>query len=188
MRSCVSALAAWLVLVAVATPGLARNPWEGRPAYGMHLMTPMERRAYRKSIQALPTADEQGAYWRAHIEKMQRRALARGVSIEDPPSMPVPEGEQGSPHPRPPYLKEVMTDEEVLFYYETLKASKDRAERRAIVAAHIEKMQALSIARGFSAPSTGAFANELAPPVKRTRKRPFGQLSKRRARKGKRGP
>jgi hypothetical protein len=160
MRSRVLAFTASLALVAVATTALARNPWEGRPPYGSPIMSKEERQTYRKEIRALSSVEEQEAYWRAHIERMQQRALARGVALPPPPRRLIPDHEQ-VPRPQAPYFYAIMTDEEREAYYETLGALEDRAERRAFVADHIERMRARGLARGVSLPSTADFADVL---------------------------
>jgi hypothetical protein len=113
-----------------------------------------------KEIRALSSVEEQEAYWRAHIERMEQRALARGVALPPPPRRLIPDNEQVV-RPRAPYFSAIMTDEEREAYYETLGALEDRAERRAFVADHIERMRARGLARGVSLPSTADFADVL---------------------------
>jgi hypothetical protein len=160
MRSRILAFTASLALMVAATTALARNPWEGRPPYGSTMMSEEERETYRKEIRAPSSVEEQEAYWRAHIERMQQRALARGVALPPPPRRLIPDHEQ-VPRPRAPYFYEIMTDEEREAYYETFGSFEDPAERRAFVADHIERMRARGLARGISLPSTADFADAL---------------------------
>ena len=160
MRSSVLAFAVLLVLVAAATTAVARNPWEGRPPYGLPMMTEEERKTYWKEIQALSNAEEQEAYWLAHIERMKQRGLARGVALPPPPRRRIPDAQQQA-RPAAPYFQQIMTDEEQETYYEGLKALDVPAERRAFIADHIERMRARGVARGVSPPSTADFAYAL---------------------------
>jgi hypothetical protein len=165
MRSRVLAFAASVVLVAAATTALAkkpreRQPWEGRAPHGLPMMTEEERKTYWKEILALPTVEEKEAYWRAHIEKMEQRALERGVELPPRPRRLIPDSEQPR-HPRPPYFPEIMTAEEIRVYEETLSGIKDLPERKAFIADHLEKMQARGLARGVSLPGTTDFADVL---------------------------
>jgi hypothetical protein len=160
MRSSVLAFAVLLLLVAAATTAVARNPWEGRPPYGLPMMTEEERKTYWKEIQALSSAEEQEAYWLAHIERMKQRGLARGVALPPPPRRLTPDTQQQA-RPAAPYFQEIMTDEELEAYYERLGALKVPAERRAFIADHIEGMRARGLVRGVSLPSTANFADIL---------------------------
>jgi len=152
MRSCVLAFAALLVLAAAATTAVVRNPWQGRPPYGLSMMTDEERSTYWKELQALSSTEEQEAYWRAHIERMTQRAQARGVSLPPPPRRLIPDSEQQA-RPAAPYFYAIMTEEEREAYYEGLGKLTVLAERRAFMADHIETMQARGLARGVSLPS-----------------------------------
>lgn len=161
MKSRVLAFAASLVLVAAATTALARNPWEGTPPYGGPMMTRAERKIYWKELTGRPTVEEREVYWRSHVEKMQQRALERGVQLPPPPKKLIPDREQPRRRERPPYFPEIMTEEEIQVYEETLKSLEDQAERHAFIAGHIEKMKARALARGLSIPSTADFADAL---------------------------
>ena len=170
MRSRVLAFTTLLALMAAATTALAvgpakkkpweRQPWEGRPPYGLPMMTGQERKAYWSELQALPTVEEKDAYWQAHMEKMEQRALERGVELPPRPKRIIPDHEQPR-HPRPPYFPDIMTDEEIRAYEETLGGITDLAERKAFIAYHLQKMQARGLARGVSLPGTGDFADVL---------------------------
>ena len=165
MRSRVLAFTALLVLVAATTTALAkqprkREPWEGQRPYGLSMMTEEERKTYWDKILTLPTVEEKEAYWRAHIEKMEQRALERGVELPRPPRKLIPDSEQPR-HPRPPYFPDVMTAEEIRVYEETLNAIKGLPARKAFIADHLEKMQARGLARGVSLPGTADFADVL---------------------------
>lgn len=153
MRSSVLAFTASLVLLAVATTAAARNPWEGRPPYGVDMLTQEERKTYWREIRALPSVEEQEAYWRAHIEKMQQRALERGLEPPTPPRRLIPDAAQ-KPRPAAPYFDEIMTEEEIEAYFEGLEALTDLPERRAFIADHVDRMRARGRARGVSLPST----------------------------------
>jgi len=157
MRSCVLAFAASLVLVATSTTAVARHPWQGRPPYGLEMMTEKERKTYWRELKALSSVEEKEAYWRAHIERMTQRALARGVSLPRPPRRLIPDEEQPV-RPKTPYFHEIMTQEEREAYYEGLGKLTVRAERRAFMADHIERMQARGLARGVSLPSAADWA------------------------------
>jgi hypothetical protein len=160
MRSAVLAFTALLVLVIAATTAAARNPWEGRPPYGLSMMTQQERQTYWKELQALPTAEEQEAYWLAHIEKMKQRALERGVELPPPPRRLIPDDQQKA-RPAAPYFEEIMTDEEIEAYYDGLEALTVPSERKAFIADHIKRMQERGLERGISLPSTADFAYAL---------------------------
>jgi hypothetical protein len=160
MRSRVLALAVSLALVAAAATALAGNPWEGRAPYGLSMMTEEEREAYWNDLRALSTVEEQQAYWLAHIEKMKQRALERGVELPPPPRRIIPDELQPR-HPRPPYFPDIMTDEEIRVYEETLMGLQDLDERKAFIAQNLKKMQERALARGVSMPATGAYADVL---------------------------
>jgi hypothetical protein len=153
MRSRVLAFTVSIVLAAAATTAQARNPWEGQPAFGRALMNEEERRTFWREMNALQTVEEKEAYWQAHIEKMQQRALERGVSIPDPPKKVVPVDEKPV-FGRPPYFEEIMTEAELTAYRETERATEDPVARRAFIADHIRRMQARGAVRGVSIPST----------------------------------
>jgi len=160
MKSSVLVFAALLVLVAAATAAAAREPWEGRQPYGLSMMTKEERQAYWREIRALPTAEEREAYWLAHIDKMEQRALERGVELPPPPRRLIPDSEQKA-RPAAPYFQEIMTDEEIEAYYDGLEALTTIPERRAYIADHIKRMQERGRERGVSLPSTADFAYAL---------------------------
>ena len=160
MRSCVLAFAASLVLVAAATTAVARDPWQGRPPYGLAMMTEEERKTYWRELQALSSVEEKEAYWLAHNERMTQRALVRGVALPPPPRRLIPDSEQQI-RPAAPYFREIMTDEELEAYYEGLGALEALSERRAFIADHIGKMRARGLARGVSLPSTTDWAYAL---------------------------
>jgi len=158
MRAFIFAFTASLVLVAAATTAPARNPWEGQPIHGKDLLSRAERKTYWRELQALETVEEQEAYWRAHVERVEKLALERGVALPKLPKMRVPDSEQRLVYSRPPYFEEIHTPEERAAYHETLDALKDPAERNAFIRNHIEKMRARGLARGLSLPSTANFA------------------------------
>jgi hypothetical protein len=170
MRSRVLALTTSLALLAAATTALAvgpankkpweRQPWEGQPPYGLPMMTELERKTYWSQLQNLPTVEEKEAYWQAHIEKMKQRALERGVELPPPPRRIIPDELQPR-HPRPPYFPDIMTDEEIRVYEETLMGLQDLDERKAFIAQNLKKMQERALARGVSMPATGAYADVL---------------------------
>jgi hypothetical protein len=157
MRSSVLAFAASFVLLAAATTAVARNPWEGQPPYGVPMMSDEEKRTYWKEIQALPSVEEKEVYWLAHIERMEQRALERGLSLPPPPRRRIPDSEKVA-LPAAPYFYEIMTDEEREAYYEGLGKLTVLVERRAFIADHIERMQARGRTRGVSLPSAADWA------------------------------
>jgi hypothetical protein len=163
MRISVFALTAWLVAMAAAAPAPARDPWEGRPIYGADLLSKAERKAYWSEFLALETFEEQEAYWLAHVAKMQRLAIERGVSLPDPPEKSPAPGEEKLVYSREPYFADILTPEERDAYHTEIDAIKDRSERRAFVRNHIAKMQARGLERGLSPPSTADFAYAYEP-------------------------
>jgi hypothetical protein len=121
------------------------------------MMSEEERKAYWKELRALPTVEEKEAYWLEHIERMEQRALERGVSLPPRPRRPIPDGEKVA-RPAAPYFYEIMTEEEREAYYEALAKLTVLSERRAFMADHILRMQARGRARGVSLPSAADWA------------------------------
>jgi hypothetical protein len=121
------------------------------------MMSEEERKAYWEGLQALPTVEEKEAYWLDHVERMEQRALERGVSLPPRPKKLVPDREQVA-RPAAPYFYEIMTEEEREAYYEGLGKLTVLSERRAFIAGHVLRMQARGRARGVSLPSAADWA------------------------------
>jgi len=153
-------LAPLLLAAATATAELEQEyPWtKGKPPFGAPLMTREEKQTYRKEIDALATVAEKSVYWKAHVAAMQRRAVERGVSVQQP--VVLPEDVKVKPH-RPPYFNEIMTEEELDRYTEEYQACKTPARKRAFIVEHIRAMEQRSLARGVSAPDTSEWSDIL---------------------------
>lgn len=64
--------------------------------YGSQLMTERERYQYREQLRALQTPEQREQFRRQHHEKMQQRAKAKGVTLQDFPSEPIHKGSWGA--------------------------------------------------------------------------------------------
>lgn len=51
--------------------------------YGWQLMTPAERKEYRRKMRGLRTREEREAYRREHRERMKKRAEEMGVELQE---------------------------------------------------------------------------------------------------------
>ena len=151
-------LALFTLCCAVAWPAVsaANGPWNRGIVYGRALLPVLERRAYWQEIGRLETEEEKRAFWEAHIERMQRLALERGVSIERPPNAPKRkfDGRKFSHHP---YFQDLMTDDEQDAYRDAIWHINDDAERFAFVSAHILRMRTRALSRGVSYPGLDAY-------------------------------
>lgn len=56
--------------------------------YGSQLMTERERYQYREQLRSMQTLEQREQFRRQHHEKMQKRAIARGVTLPDYPPEP----------------------------------------------------------------------------------------------------
>jgi len=142
-----------LGLALFAAAAGAREPWENRAPFGYEMMTRDEIDAYRSTLEAFETHDEKLAFWRAHVERMQQKAITWGVQLPDPPKYRVPGAQKPKPG-KPPYFETIMTPEEVDAYYAMLSGLPDRADRHAFIASHILAMRKRGHERGVSVPGT----------------------------------
>lgn len=111
-------------------------PWRGQLAYGRPLMTLGERRRYRIELNKRRGCRDQQEFWLSHVESMQRRALALGVSIPEPPHVPGIRRTHVDVYAR--HLMGLEEREEFQRQYGALESNE---ERRAFEQAHVERMQ-----------------------------------------------
>ena len=63
--------------------GVALKPASEGPIYGGAMLTVQERNEYRERLREMDSEDERGKFLAQHRERMQERAKAQGVPIED---------------------------------------------------------------------------------------------------------
>lgn len=78
-----SRLLAAAICLLVAGPVRADDPAQREYIYGAELMTPAERERYRKEVAGAKGAEAQDRVRGQHRERMQQRARARGVRLDD---------------------------------------------------------------------------------------------------------
>lgn len=78
-----SRLFAVAICLLAAGPVRAGDPPQREYIYGAELMTPAERERYRKDVAGAKGADAQDRVRGQHRERMQQRARARGVTLDD---------------------------------------------------------------------------------------------------------
>jgi hypothetical protein len=142
----VAAVAAALLgaatLNAVAQQPPAAAPKQGQPQrpYAYQLMTPDERDAYRKQMEAAQTPEERAKIRDAHRAEMQKRAQAQGITLE---------GRGGEPRI---YGGELMTPEERNAYAEKMRNAKTQDERLKLRDEHRAEMQKRAKEKGVTLP------------------------------------
>lgn len=133
------------------TPDGAR-PWKGQLVYGRDLMTIEERRAYRAGMRRQQTYEDELAYWRAHVEKMQQRAWERGLPIDPAPEVMTPS--ELERRRAPIFSIGFMTGEEIEAYRaaeaDLIAREVPLEEYEAFVRAHVEKMRKRAWERGWA--------------------------------------
>jgi len=149
-------VAVWLA-GSFAAPAMAASDWEGHPPYGNDMMTRAERKAYWREFLALPSDADRDAHYEVHIEKMNQRAVERGVSEPLKHRNSSKEPKQKPRFWRAAYFDEIMTEEERDGYAPSLDAIPGRLERSRFVARHIRTMYARAQERGVSAPLADGF-------------------------------
>lgn len=112
-------------------------PWKGQLAYGRAIMTLDDRREFRALLNASGDCREKQERWLSHVEAMQRRALALGVSIPEPPAIPRTRRPGGVEI----YARHLMTVEERNEFQRQFALLQSEEERWAFGAAHVERMQ-----------------------------------------------
>lgn len=78
-----SRLLAAAICVLAAGPVRADDPPQREYIYGAELMSPAERERYRKDVAGARGADAQDRVRAQHRERIQQRARARGVTLDD---------------------------------------------------------------------------------------------------------
>lgn len=145
-RLCLAAIALAAVLCAATTPATAQQPAAAPPQappqrpYANPLMTPEERDAYRKQMQAAKTPEERTKIRDTHRAEMQKRAQAQGLTLQ---------GRSGQPRI---YGADLMTPEERDAYIEKLRAAKTPEERLKLRDEHRAEIQKRAKAQGVTLP------------------------------------
>jgi hypothetical protein len=104
--------------------------------YGHELMTEQERKQYRKQLGEADSPEKAGKFQAQHEERMQKRALERGVDLVPPGQGPV-------------YGGEYMTVQERNQYREQLRLLETDPERDQFMAKHREQMNQRARAMGY---------------------------------------
>jgi hypothetical protein len=162
--------AGYLLLFDIALPALAAEddgedqartlaPWSRGIVYGRAMLTPDERKQYWEELQAFATDEEKRAYWEAHIERMQRLAIERGVAIEPPPNAPRRVLDQRK-FSHAPYFRELMTTEEQDAYRDAVWHINDDDVRNHFVSSHVLEMRQRAISRGVTYPGLGPYEKQ----------------------------
>ena len=167
MKACSFTIVGLLGMALFAQTAAARDPWEGQPAYGRALMTRAETNVYWATMKSFETYDEKLAFWFSEMDRMEQRALERGVEPPRRPRYRKP-GEKPVPRRQAPYFKDAMAPEEVEQYHAALGGLTTPEERRAFKAEHIVRMRARGFERGLSVPAISGweyvFENGTPPP------------------------
>jgi hypothetical protein len=147
----------WL-LCALVCPSVAAadGPWNRGIVYGRTMLTRDERGEYWTALDALETDEEKQAYWEAHIERMQKLALERGVEIEKPPNAAKRKLDERK-FSHVPYFRELMTPEELQAYRDTVWHIDADAERNVFVSTHILEMRTRAVSRGVTYPGLSPY-------------------------------
>ncbi|MFQ5417589.1 MAG: hypothetical protein ACE5FL_11135 [Myxococcota bacterium] len=148
-----TAIAALLLVLAPAAAGDGppKYRWLRGIVYGRAMLSREERQAYWHELQALPTPEEQEAYWKAHGEKMKALALARGVAIEPHP-LDRQRLNTGAKNAPPPYFAGLMSDEENAEFAKMMWFMTNPDARARYQAKQIRAMQKRAVERGVTYP------------------------------------
>jgi hypothetical protein len=146
-------IVALLGLALSAPTSLNSNPWDHPQPYGTGLMTPGERQEYRRLIGEIESEQAQYEFWIAHVERMQGRAIERGLEIPRMPFYRAP-GEPRRPVGRAPYFEAAMTEEEIAVYHAEMRALTDSAAKNAYIVDHVVRMRRRGFERGLAVPGT----------------------------------
>lgn len=145
-RHMLAAIGVAAVVGAAALPAAAQQPPPAAPQaqpqrpYAYQLMTPEERDAYLKQLQAARTPEERTKIRDAHRAEMQKRAEAQGLTLQ---------GRSGQPRM---YGADLMTPQERDAYIEKMRAAKTPEERLKLRDEHRAEIQKRAKEQGVPLP------------------------------------
>lgn len=124
--------------------GACWSPWSGQLVFGRPLMSIPERQRYREELRSREGCAAKQRFWLEHVATVQRRALALGVSLPEPPTPPTELRAVGPAI----FARHLMTLEEREAYLDAYSKLETAEEIEAFEAAHEKKM--LERAEGWS--------------------------------------
>ena len=144
-RSLLAILIGAALLSLAASEGSA--PWRHIRVFGWEIMSKEERATFRDEMRTYRGYKDQLAFWRRHVEKMQKRVWNRGLLLDEPPEIMSAKSRGG--YRRPIFATYLMTGAEIEAYRAKERKIRSEEEREVFLREHELAIKAKARAKGL---------------------------------------